>query len=138
MNDNTLFIMGYEREIMYMAGAGAAGVLANYAIQTYVPAGGIAGLPYSAGTYKNMLGILGGIGTIALGFYGMKTGKFLKDPRMQLASMAFGGTLLTSTVLQMVTYTGTPFARAYPRAAVRAVPSGAGYAMVSRQQTNIL
>jgi hypothetical protein len=131
----------YEKEVMYMAGAGAAGVLANWAIKNYVsPTSVLVTLPYNLGTTQNMIGLVGGIGAIALGYYGMKTRKFLPDPRLQMAAMAFGGSLLTTTLINTlgVGFGMPPAARAYPRASVRAVPSGAGYAMMSKQQTNIL
>ena len=135
--------MAYEKEVLIFAGAGAAGVMANWAIKNYVPSTiMIAALPWNLGTTQNLVGLVGGIGAIALGYYGMKTRKILTDPRMQMAALSFGGALLTTTLINTmgVNFGMLPAQRAYPRAAVRAVPSGAGYNYVAqgRKETNIL
>ena len=72
--------MAFEKEVMYFAGAGAAGVLANYAIKNYVPNTVVVALPYSMGSTQNLVGLVGGIGAIALGYYGMKTRKIISRP----------------------------------------------------------
>jgi hypothetical protein len=130
----------YEKEVMYMAMGGGGGVLASYFIKNYVPNTVMIALPYNLGTTQNLVGLVGGIGGLALGYYGMKTRKFISDPRLQMAAMAFGSSLLTTTLINTfgVGFGMLPAARAYPRAAVRSVPAGAGYSMMSKQQTNIL
>lgn len=135
--------MAYEREVMIMAGAGAAGVLLPYLVKNYLEPTTpvlIAGLPFNLGRTSTLIGMVAGVGAIAAGYYGMKTRRFLPDPRMQMAAMAFGGTVLTQALINSfgVAYGMAPAARAYPRAAVRAVPQGAGYSMVGKRETNIL
>jgi len=123
-----------------MVGAGAAGVLTTYLVKNYVPNQTIVALPANLGTTQNLVSLVGGAGAILLSVYAMKTRKIVSSPLNQMALMAFGGSLLTSGLINTFgnTYMGLPAqARAYPRAAVRAVPQGA-YQMVSRRETNIL
>lgn len=129
------------REALIMAAAGAAGVAQDFVLVNFVePAIGTSLLPMLGGfgRTKNLMEIVFGAAAIGIGMYGMKTGKFIRDPRIQYAMMAYGGTSLALGLVSGVT-TSAARARAFPRtAAVRAVPVGAGYSMVNKREQNIL
>jgi hypothetical protein len=133
--------MVYEKEVLILAGAGAAGVAQTYLVQRFVeptqgnwvPQLGAFGRPAA------LLGIVGGVGAIAVAFLSMKRQiTYVSDPRIQFALLGYGGASLASGVVAGLMGGGlSAMSRAFPRtAAVRAVP--AGYSMVSKKDTNIL
>jgi hypothetical protein len=139
--------MAYEKEIMILAGSGAAAVLQTYLVKNYIEPTNpvlIPGLPMNLGNTGTLIGMVTGIGAIALGYHGMRTRKILPDPRMQMAAMAYGGAVLTSALINSLGVYGGMLpaarARAFPRAAVRSVPSGSSYNYMAsgKRETNIL
>jgi len=135
--------MVYEKEVLILAGAGAAGVAQTFLVQKFVeptqgnwvPQLGAFGRPAA------LLGIVGGIGAIAVAYLAMKRQiTYVSDPRLQFALLGYGGSALASGIVTGMAGGGMgATSRAFPRtAAVRAVPVGAGYSMVNRRDTNLL
>lgn len=128
------------KEAIIMAAAGAVGVAQNFVLQKFVEPTNPNLVPQLGGFGRPsaIIGIGAGVAAIAVGLYAMKTGRFVSDPRMQYAVLAYGGASLASGLISGVAATMAA-SRAFPRtAAVRAVPVGAGYGMINRRETNIL
>jgi hypothetical protein len=135
--------MAYEKEVLMLAGAGAAGAAQTYLIQKFVEPTQGNWVPQIGGFGRPsaLLGIVGGAAAIAAAYLAM-TGKiqYIRDPRIQFALLGYGGAALAGGVLAGMNAGGlSASSRAFPRtAAVRAVPAGAGYSMINKRETNIL
>jgi len=128
------------QEALMMAAAGAVGVAQNFVLQKFVEPTNPNMVPQLGGFGRPsaIIGIGAGVAALALGMYSMKTGAFIRDPRIQYALMAYGGASLASGLVSGLAATMAA-SRAFPRtAAVRAVPVGAGYSMVNKREMNIL
>lgn len=133
--------MVYEKEVLILAGAGAAGAAQTYLIQRFVeptqgnwvPQLGAFGKPAA------LIGIVGGAAAVVVSYLSMtRKITYISDPRMQFALLGYGGAALASGVVAGIMGGGlTAVSRAFPRAAaVRSIP--AGYSMVNKRDTNIL
>lgn len=134
--------MPYGKEIAIMVGAAGAGVLQTLAIQKFVEPTQGNWVPQLGGFGKPaaLIGIVTGVGAIALGYLSMTRRitpvGILNDPRIQFALLGYGGSSLVSGLAAGYLGTSTT-SRAFPRtASVRAAPSG--YSMISKKETNIL
>jgi hypothetical protein len=128
------------QEALIMAAAGAAGVAQTYVLVKFVEPSTPMLIPQLGGFGRtsSIVPILAGAAAMAVGMYSMKTGKILRDPRIQYALMAYGGASLAGGLVTGMQGAGM-MSRAFPRtAAVRAVPVGAGYSQVNKREQNIL
>ena len=127
------------KEALIMAAAGAVGVVQNFVLMKFVEPSTPYLVPQLGGFGKTsaIVGIGAGVAALALGMYSMKTGQFIRDPRIQYGLMAYGGASLASGLVSGLAASGI-MSRAFPRtAAVRAVPAG-GYSQVRKVEQNIL
>ena len=128
------------KEALIMAGASAAGVAQNFVLMKFVEPSTPTLVPQLGGFGRTacVVGVIAGVAALGVGLYSMKTGKIVRDPRVQYGLMAYGGASLASGLIAGMNAT-TAMSRAFPRtAAVRAVPVGAGYSQVNRREQNIL
>ncbi len=128
------------KEALIMSAAGAAGVAQTFILQKFVEPSTPMLVPQLGGFGRTsaVVGIVTGVAAMAVGMYSMKTGKLLRDPRIQYGLMAYGGAALAGGLVSGAAATMAA-SRAFPRtAAVRAVPVGAGYSQVNRREQNIL
>jgi hypothetical protein len=128
------------KEALIMAAAGAAGVAQTFVLQKFVEPSTPMLVPQLGGFGRTsaIVGIAAGVAALGVGLYSMKTGKIVRDPRVQYGLMAYGGASLAGGLVSGMAATMAA-SRAFPRtAAVRAVPVGAGYSQVNRREQNIL
>jgi hypothetical protein len=128
------------KEALMMAAAGGIGVAQTFVMQKFVEPSTPMLVPQLGGFGRTsaVVGIGAGVAALAVGLYSMKTGKIIRDPRVQYGLMAYGGASLAGGLVAGMAATMAA-SRAFPRtAAVRAVPVGAGYSQVNRREQNIL
>ena len=128
------------KEALIMAAAGAVGVAQTFVVQKFIEPANPMLIPQLGGYGRTsaVIGIGAGVAALAIGLYSMKTGKIVRDPRIQYGLMAYGGASLAGGLVAGMAATMAT-SRAFPRtAAVRAVPVGAGYSQVNRREQNIL
>lgn len=135
--------MAYEKEVLILAGAGAAGVAQTWLIQKFVEPSTPSLVPQigNFGRPSALIGIVTGVAAIAVGYLAMaRKIAIISDPRIQFALLGYGGSVLATGILAGMGTTTMGTSRAFPRnAAVRAVPAGAGYGMGNQKaRQNIL